>query len=253
MRLVVFAHDSVGEEALDLLLANHAAHVALVVHDPDKGSAGIEAVLARHAYPAAQVLEAASLYQPETVARLQAVAPDLIVLAWWPHIVREPLLSLPRRGLLNMHPSLLPHCRGKAPNFWALVEERPFGVTLHHVDAGIDSGAIAFQAEIPLDWDDTGETLHHKARRRMVSLFRDSLPRILAGDIPRQPQDPAAGSFHYMKELEPASRIDLDRSYTGRELLNLLRARTYPPYPGCWFEENGATWEVRVSIQRRNR
>lgn len=249
-RLAVFAHDQVGEESLGLLLDRHGEAVQLVAVDDSRGR-GVLEMLQRRGFPADRILRNETLYQPETLARLRAAEPDLILLAWWPNIIREPLISLPRLGVLNMHPSLLPHCRGKNPNFWAIVERRPFGVTLHWVDPTIDGGDIAFQREIPVGWEDTGETLHHKARAAMVDLFADSLPAILAGELPRRPQDKAAGSFHLQRELDPASEIRLDGTYSGRELLDLLRARTYPPYPACWFAEDGETFEVRLDIRRK--
>jgi methionyl-tRNA formyltransferase len=191
-----------------------------------------------------------TLSSPETIDLLRARRLDLIILAWWPYLLREPLLSLPRLGCLNFHPSYLPYNRGKHPNFWSLVEETPFGVTLHFADTGVDTGDIAFQSRIDTTWEDTGETLYRKAQCEIVRLFRDVFPRIQKGEIPRLPQDLSEGSFHRARELEPASRIDMDRSYRGRELLNLLRARTFSGYPGAWFVENGQRFEVRVQIVR---
>lgn len=178
---------------------------------------------------------------------------DLVVLAWWPYLVREPLLSRPRLGFLNFHPSLLPHDRGKHPNFWTLVEGTPYGVSLHWIDAGVDSGAVAFQQELDKTWEDTGETLYRRGQEAIVELFERSWPRIRAGDIPREPQDPEAGCRHAAADLEPASRIDLDAQYRARDLLNLLRARTFPPHPGAWFEDEGQRYEVRVRIERASR
>jgi methionyl-tRNA formyltransferase len=146
----------------------------------------------------------------------------------------------------------LPYNRGKHYNFWAIVEEAPFGVTLHHVDEGVDRGDIAFQARIETGWEDTGETLYRKAQVAIVRLFRDAFDDIVAGRIPRTPQDLGAGSFHLARELEPASRIDLDAPCTARQLLNVLRARTFPPHPAAWFEAGGEKYEVRVQINRAN-
>jgi methionyl-tRNA formyltransferase len=184
------------------------------------------------------------------LAALRALAPDLIVLAWWPHVVQAELLAVPRLGTLNLHPSLLPHNRGKHYNFWNLVEDVPFGVSIHWVVPDVDAGDVAFQAPIEKSWEDTGGTLYGKAQEAIVRLFRESLPAIRAGRIPRRAQDLGAGSFHKARELEPASRIELDRSTTPRALLNLLRARTFPPHPAAWFSEGGRAYEVRVSIRR---
>src|SRR6266480_5194701 len=121
--------------------------------------------------------------------RIRALDAEIVILAWWPHILKGELLDLGQRLMLNLHPSLLPHGRGKDPNFWAIVEERPFGVTIHHVDAGIDAGEIAFQREIPHGWEDTGKTLYEKAIAALVDLFCANYPRIAACDVPRIAQE----------------------------------------------------------------
>lgn len=176
--------------------------------------------------------------------------PELVLLAWWPHLVRRPFLDAGQRATLNMHPSLLPHGRGKDPNFWSLVDDSPAGVTIHHVDEGIDSGPIAFQATIETDWTDTGGSLYAKAQEQMIRLFSDSLDAMLSFDIPRLEQPAEAGSFHRRADLAPRSLLDLDRLYSGREMLNLLRARTFAPHPGCRFSDRGEIFQVRVEIEK---
>ena len=150
---------------------------------------------------------------------------DVIILAWWPYLLKGGILDA-APVILNTDPSLLPYCRGKDPNFWAIVESAPFGVTLHHVNTAIDAGEIAFQKEIPVCWSDTGGTLYQKALTEMVELFDEALPVIVHGEIPRTSQSDV-GSLHYRKQLEPASVIDLDAPTTARKVLNRLRARTF--------------------------
>lgn len=175
---------------------------------------------------------------------------DLGVLAWWPKIIKEPLLSSPKYGFLNFHPSYLPHNRGKHYNFWALVEQRPFGVTLHLVDSGIDTGPIISQRLLPYDWTDTGGTLYERAQREIVALFRDTYPSLRDTPVSGFPQNLEEGSSHRARELDIASLIDLDTSYTARDLLNRLRARTFAGHPACRFIDDGQTFEVRVEIKK---
>jgi len=177
---------------------------------------------------------------------------DLGVLAWWPKIISSELLALAERGFINTHPSLLPFNRGKHYNFWALVEQVPFGVSLHYVDQGIDSGDVIAQQPILYNWEDTGETLYLKAGQGMVELFKSAYPGLRSGTLQRVPQDLSKGSLHYAKEIDVASRIELDRTYTARDILNLLRARTFPGYPACRFEDGGAIYEISVNIKRKS-
>jgi len=177
---------------------------------------------------------------------------DLGILAWWPKILKIPLLDAPKLGFLNTHPSLLPHNRGKHYNFWALVEQVPFGVTIHRVDSGVDTGDIVSQATIGYDWCDTGGTLYNKAQSAMFDLFCKSYPVLRKGKWDLKPQNVSLGSFHRAAELEDASKIDLDGMYRARDLLNLLRARTFEGYPGCWFEESGERYEISLKIRKVN-
>jgi methionyl-tRNA formyltransferase len=177
---------------------------------------------------------------------------DLGVLAWWPKILKSPLLETPRYGFVNTHPSLLPHNRGKHYNFWALVEQAPFGVTLHYADSGIDTGDIVAQQEIPYDWCDTGESLYCKAQEAIVGLFCQTYPILRTGHFDSKPQSREFGSFHHSSEIDQASKIDLNGVYRGRDLINLLRARTFEGYPGCWFEEAGKSYEISIKIKEAN-
>ena len=87
----------------------------------------------------------------------------------------------------------------------------------------------------------------YQGSEAILELFEASLPAILAGEIPRHPQGDH-GSFHRREELEPASKIQLDSRMAVRELLNLLRARTFAPHPGVRFRDGDEVYEVRISI-----
>ncbi|MDS7594764.1 formyltransferase family protein [Agrobacterium tumefaciens] len=177
---------------------------------------------------------------------------DLGVLAWWPKIIKKPLLGVAKLGFINTHPSLLPFNRGKNYNFWALVENSPFGVTLHKVDDGVDTGDIIAQQAITYDWTDTGKTLYEKAQSAMVELFERTWPRIRGGKFLAVPQLDELATFHRASELEMASKIVLDQHYRADELLNVLRARTFHPHPGCWFEVDGQRYEISIEIKKVN-
>jgi methionyl-tRNA formyltransferase len=200
-----------------------------------------------------KVIYSKDLYDPNTVSFLGGLQVDLGILAWWPYIIKEPILSIARVGILNFHPSFLPYNRGKNYNFWTIVEGTPFGVTLHFITSGVDSGDVAFQSRIEKNWEDTGQTLYEKAQKEIVRLFVDSFPMIKSGDFPRIPQDLSRGSYHKASELDSASYIDLDKSYKARDLLNILRARTFPPYPAAWFRDSSQEYEVRIEITKRKR
>jgi methionyl-tRNA formyltransferase len=242
MKLLLCADHKVGLEITRILVDQYAGDLAMVVTVGDNEIFH----LAKDANVPVRIFATSE----ELMAHLQGIEIDLGLLAWWPKLIASPLLDVPRNGFINTHPSLLPYNRGKHYNFWAIIEEVPFGVTLHRVDAGIDSGDILAQAEIEYDWCDNGGSLYRKAQDAMVDLFRLTYPALRLGDMPNRRQDLSKGSFHRAAELESASHIDLDASYRGRDILNRLRARTFHGHPGCWFEENGKRYEVRIDIRR---
>lgn len=247
MKLLLMADNDVGEIITRWLLANYRDDIALVVTT----EANAIADQARAANVETIVFESDA-----QVARHLAQAGttiDLGLLAWWPKLIREPLLNIATHGLVNTHPSLLPYNRGKHYNFWALIEQAPFGVTLHFVADGIDSGDIVAQREIAYGWEDTGETLFMKARESMVSLLQETYPLMRTLQIPRRTQDASAGSLHFARELDAASVFDIDQSYNARQLLNLLRARTFAGHPAAWFSDDNSEYEVRVDIRKRAR
>lgn len=243
----VFAAGNVGLEVVKFL-DQTKERLSCVVFDSKDNSGCSEEIERVSARITSHLLKSGTLYDENTLDLLISWGIDIFILAWWPYIIKEPVIDVPRIGTLNFHPSYLPYNRGKHYNFWALVEEAPFGVSLNFIEKSIDSGDIAFQRRIGTSWDDTGESLYYKAQSAILRLFKENFPAIKQGYLPRQPQDLKQGSFHLAKELKPASEIILDKEYTARQLLNLLRARTFPPHPGCRFTDKGETFEVRVQI-----
>ncbi len=244
MKLLLMAGHSVGLEITYWLLQQHREDLALVV-------ATYENEIFRAAQKASvPCIASGSSEEVQNYCQEMGLVPDLGCLVWWPKIIKSPLLELPKFGFINTHPSWLPFNRGKHYNFWALVEQAPFGVTLHFAEEGIDTGDIVFQRPIPYNWEDTGGSLYHKAVEVTTNLFKKSYPEIRQLNIQRSKQDLSKGTFHLAKELDPASHIDLNKEYQARDLLNLLRARTFPGHPACWFEDNGEKFEIRVEITK---
>ena len=247
IKLLLFADGHVGSELTRWLIANYRSDIALVVTTAENELAAS----VRNAQLRSLVFESSE--QISHFAASEGLSFDLGLLAWWPKIIRQPLLSLPRRGFINTHPSLLPYGRGKHYNFWSIVDRVPFGVSLHMVDEGVDSGDIVAQFEIPYDWEDTGASLYRKATDAMLKLVHETYPRLRGLDFETRRQDLAAGTFHRGSELEPASSIALDQTCVARDLLNRLRARTFPGYPACTFADGEDLYEVRVEIKRKSR
>jgi len=110
------------------------------------------------------------------------------------HIIREPDLTRHAGRIINLHISMLPWNRGADPNFWAWHDGTPHGVTVHYIDAGMDTGDIIAQREVPMG-EETLASSYARLNEAMVSLFGQVWPQIRSGTAPRSPQ-PAGGSLH---------------------------------------------------------
>lgn len=246
MRLALFASDLVGAQVAAFMAEQGAPPVCLVLDPRDPaGQNGLIAGAFR-----GTTLWADELTKESGLELLRSTRPDLSILAWWPAILPAEILRVPRLGTLNFHPSYLPYCRGKHYYFWSIVERVPFGVTIHWAEQRVDAGPIAFQRRVETSWTDTGASLYRKACSAMVDLFKECFPAILRGEIPAIPQDEAIATFHRADEMEKASKIELDRPYRARDLVDLLRARTFPPDGGARFSDEGREYKVTVEITR---
>jgi methionyl-tRNA formyltransferase len=246
MKIILLADSRVGLGIAKWLIEKYREDIGLVV---TMGENEIAAISRAACLPVTVFESSQALFD---FSGKQGLEFDLGILAWWPKLIRSPLLTMPKCGFVNTHPSLLPHGRGKHYNFWTIVEEAPFGVSLHVVDEKVDNGAIVAQAAIPYSWEDTGASLYDRALEAMERLFKETYPSLRSLEFPRQPQDLTQGSFHRAAEIDAASIIPLDKRYTARDLLNLLRARTFPGFPACSFtSDEGDVFEVRVDIRRK--
>ncbi len=249
MRMILFASGGVGLQ-LAQFMGQKEALVGIVVNANDDKELQTNIIAASGIQDRQQVFYSNEVDKLQPLKYLKKLKPDLGILGWWPYILKSDFIEVFRLGCLNLHPSLLPHNRGKDPNFWSIIENTPYGVTIHAIDSGIDSGPIAFQREIESTWEDSGETLYAKAKEMIVELFKEKFEQIQCGDIPRIINKENSGSFHERKELVSASKIVLDKQYTGREILNILRAKTFHPHSGAQFEEGGSLYEVRIEIKK---
>jgi methionyl-tRNA formyltransferase len=244
MKVALFADKFIGLEVLRYLIDNFKNDLALVVVTGDNE---LSQYAKNHSIPT-------EIFDLNINKTIKSFAIDIGILAWWPKIINPELINIPDQGFINFHPSFLPYNKGKHYNFWALVEKVPFGVTLHRVDEGIDTGDIIAQEKIAYDWTDTGESLFKKAQTVILDLFKTTYPILRDKDLSliAKPQPKSEGSFHFSHEIDEVCKIDLSKVYNAEYLLNLLRARTFADYPACSFkDELGNEYEVRVKITRK--
>ncbi len=243
-RAVVFAYHNVGVRGLAVLRA-HAIDVPLVVTNADSPGENIwfGSVSAAAAESGIATVTPDDPNAPEVVARIAALKPDFLFSFYYRRMLHSPLLALPARGALNLHGSLLPKFRGRAPVNWAVLHgERETGATLHYMTEKPDMGDIVAQTGVPILPDDTAREVFDKVTVAAEITLDRVLPALLAGAAPRQPQDASAGS--YFGGRRPADGI-IDWTRDAGAIHNLVRA-VAPPYPGAFTAVGG----VRARVLR---
>ena len=182
------------------------------------------------------------VYQPEDpndpafVEAMRGLEPDFLFSCYYRHMLKKPLLALPKQGALNMHGSLLPKYRGRVPINWVLVHgETETGMTLHYMEVKADRGDIVAQKRVPITGGDTALTLFARMTVAAEELLRDSYPLLRTGQAPRMPQDHSQASYFGGRRPEDG-RIDWTKP--AREIYNLVRAVTHP-YPGAFTSLGG--------------
>jgi len=237
LRLAVFGYHTVGHRCLKELLDRGEEVCAVVTHrDDPREHVWFESVAELAQAAGVPVLSPKSPNTPAVISRVATLQPDLILSFYYRRLLGQALLAIPRLGAINLHGSLLPKYRGRAPVNWVLVNgETHTGVTLHHMTSQVDAGDIIAQRVVPIAFEDTALTLFEKVAQAAVELLRDTFPLIKAGRAPRLPQDPAQAT-HFGGRTPEDGRIDWGRPALG--LYNLVRAVT-SPYPGAFTSFGG--------------
>src|SRR5216684_2229302 len=177
---------------------------------------------------------------PETQELLQRLAPDCIVIIAYGQIIPSHLLNIPKLGWINLHASLLPKYRGAAPIQWAIANgETITGVTTMRIDAGLDTGDILQQQELPIASNDTAETIAPRLAAIGADLIVETLRGLQAGTVHPRPQDNSQASLAPILKKEDGA-VDFSRS--APDIFN--RIRGFQPWPGAHTKFRGKTLQI---------
>jgi methionyl-tRNA formyltransferase len=228
---VAFAYHNVGARCLRVLRAHDVDVPLVVTHLDDPAEAQWFARVADVADELGIAwIAPGDVNAPEVVGRVRACAPDLIFSFYCRQLLKPPLLALAPRGALNMHGSLLPKYRGRAPVNWAVLHgERYTGATLHYLAVNPDAGDIVAQQRVPILPDDTAREVFDKVTLAAEICLDAVLPALIAGHAPRTVNDIARGSYFGRRRPEDG---EIDWRQAARSIHDLVRA-VAPPYPGA--------------------
>jgi methionyl-tRNA formyltransferase len=230
-RAVVFAYHNVGVRCLRVLHA-HGVEIPLVVTHPDDPAetrwfASVRDTADDLGLP---WIAPDDTNAPDVVGRVRTLAPHFIFSFYFRQMLAAPLLALASRGAYNMHGSLLPKYRGRAPVNWAVLHgERHTGATLHAMAAKPDAGDIVAQQRVPILPDDTAREVFDKVTVAAEICLDDVLPALLAGTVTPRANDLALGSYFGGRNPDDGR---IDWAQNAAAIHDLVRA-VAPPYPGA--------------------
>jgi methionyl-tRNA formyltransferase len=243
-RAIVFAYHDVGVRCLRVLLDAGVEVPLVVTHADAPGETiwfgSVAEVAAEHGL---RCVAPADPHEPALLAQARAAEPDFLFSFYYRQMLKPDWLRLPRRGAYNMHGSLLPRYRGRAPVNWAVIHgERETGATLHRMNEKPDNGPIVDQFAVPILSDDTAHEVFAKVTVAAEIVLARSLPDLIAGSALEWEQDLSQGRYFGGRRPEDG-RIPADAS--ARQIHDLVRALA-PPYPCAFLHLRGR----RVFIER---
>jgi len=156
-----------------------------------------------------------------TVEKINEINPDLIIIAGYRKIIPNEILHIPKKGVIGLHASLLPHLRGLAPLNWTIIlGDEKAGITLFFMNDGIDTGDIIGQKETNISEKDTIIDLKNRIKSLAVDLIRENIDSILSGKVDRISQ--SVGGTYGCARIPEDGKIDWEKNNV--EIFNLIRA-----------------------------
>lgn len=242
MRAVVFAYHDVGVDCLKALLAAGIQIDLVVTHEDDPnenvwfGSVSKLCTKKHIPYVTPSATELSSL-----IPQLQTLNPDYIFSFYYRNMIPAEILACATIAALNMHGSLLPKYRGRAPVNWAILHgETKTGATLHVMEIKPDAGDIVGQAEVNIGPDETATDVFTKVSQAAVIVMNTVLPQLIQSNVPRSANPLSQGS--YFGGRKPSDG-QIRWEQTAFQVHNLVRA-VAPPYPGAFTDWQGQTMIV---------
>ena len=229
---VVFAYSEVGQRCLQVLLEQGVQVPLVFTHADQAGEqrwfGSVADLAAAHGVRTVTPAQPAA---PEWLEEIGRISPAYLLAFYYRSMLPPPLLQLARWGALNMHGSLLPRYRGRAPVNWAIANgETQTGATLHYMVARPDAGPIVAQEAVAIGPNDQALAVSMAVAAAAARVLAKTLPDMALGPPPGRPMDLAAGSYFGGRRPEDG-RIELD--WPGMRVHNMIRA-VAPPFPGAY-------------------
>ncbi|RMF93661.1 MAG: methionyl-tRNA formyltransferase, partial [Nitrospinota bacterium] len=244
LRIIFMGTPQFAVPSLEALLSS--PHTVLtVVTQPDRPRgrgqrvtvSPVKAVAQKHRVP---VIQPTTLRDRELYAYFRSLRPDIMVVVAYGKFLPASLLTLPPRGCINVHASLLPRLRGAAPINWALIRgETETGITIMQMNERMDAGDILLQRAIPIGERDTAQTLHDRLAPLGAECLQEALRLIEEGKAVFRPQEERYATYAPRLKKEDGH---IDWTRRARDLYNLIRGVI--PWPGAYTFRQGSRLKI---------
>jgi len=242
---VVFAYHDVGVACLQALIDAGVQIDLVITHADDPNEtiwfSSVQILCEQQGLPY-RIVQKGEL--PSLIPLLKTIAPDYVFSFYYRFMLPTELLETVKIAALNMHGSLLPKYRGRAPVNWAVLHgETETGATLHVMEAKPDAGDIVEQVAVPIEIHETAKEVFDKVSQAAKRVMEKALPKLLQGKVQRQPNPLAEGSYFGGRRPEDGQ---IDWSKSAISIYNLIRA-VAPPYPGAFTDFKGKKYVIARS------
>ena len=253
MKIIVFAYHDIGCQAIETLAQMGHEIGAVFTHEDDAA----ENLWFGSVKKTAEHLKI-PVYNPENVNDSQWIIfiknlkPDLILSFYYRQIICDCILAIPSKGAYNLHGSLLPKYRGRAPINWAILKgETETGLTLHKMVKKPDAGDILSQKKVIIESLDNAQTVFKKMVPLVREILLETMPKLENGTASFAQQNHAAATYFGGRKPDDG-RINWASS--ALQIYNLIRAVTHP-YPGAFTVWNGKKiyiWQAALGKEKTN-
>ncbi len=246
MRIVFIGTGEIGVPALRALLQSRTHQLVGAVTQPDRPvgrdqriqAPPVKVALTKTSIP---ILQPERIRNAEAVAQIRELAPEVIVVMAYGQILPKSVLEIPTVACLNLHASLLPRHRGAAPIQAAIVAgETETGITVMHMDEGLDTGDVLLQKKLEISPHETGGSLHDRLAQLAPEALLEALDQLADQTAPRRPQD-ATEATYAPKLTREAGKIDWSEPAEAIE----RKIRAFDPWPGAFTQLTDAAGKTR--------
>jgi len=251
MRILFFGGHDLGKITLEYLLEQDKDVLAAVMTETDnEWYHGLEEVTDKYDL---KLFEEKNINDNQFVEKVRnELKPDLIISVNFDQIFKNEIINIPEKGCINIHASLLPKYRGRAPLNWAILKgEKETGVTVHYINQGIDTGKIILQEKIEIKKTDYITDILEKVKVKYPEMINKAVDLLKKDEVDPVEQKKENGSYYGKRN--PADGL-IDWSQSAKDIYNLIRAVSHP-YPGAFTylnDEKVFIWRAEVKAETVN-